>query len=77
MSMNETTVGQGSSPDTGTPPAGPRRHHHNLTGAVILIVLGVLFLAENLIPEFSFSDYWPILLIAIGASFLWRARHSA
>jgi len=42
-------------------------------GGSILIVLGLLFLAKNLIPRFSLSDYWPLILIAIGAGLLWKA----
>ena len=38
------------------------------TGAVILIVLGVLFLLHNLGPWYlAFDTIWPILLIALGA----------
>jgi len=38
------------------------------TGAVVLIVLGVLFLLHNLGPWYlAFDTVWPILLIALGA----------
>ncbi|MGO9480733.1 MAG: LiaI-LiaF-like domain-containing protein [Candidatus Kryptoniota bacterium] len=30
------------------------------------MVLGGLFLADNYLPHFSFSDTWPLVLIAIG-----------
>lgn len=49
----------------------------SITGGVILIVLGVLFLANNLIPQFDFSDYWPLILVAIGGSLIWKSRQSA
>jgi hypothetical protein len=37
-------------------------------------LLGLLFLANNLFPEFSFGDYWPVILIAVGAALLLRSR---
>ena len=52
---------------------------HNLIPALILIVLGVLFLAQNL----GWTDlglasllktWWPAILIAVGVSLLFRRR---
>jgi hypothetical protein len=46
----------------------------NLVPALILIVLGALLLADNLIPEFriwsTLFKWWPVLLIALGISML-------
>ena len=46
----------------------------NVVAALILIVLGVLLLANNLIPEFriwsTLIKWWPLALIALGASML-------
>jgi DUF4097 and DUF4098 domain-containing protein YvlB len=43
----------------------------SITGPLILVAIGVLFLINNLHPEFSpfslISDYWPFLLIGAGA----------
>lgn len=48
----------------------------NVLSAVILIVLGALLLANNLIPEFriwaTLFKWWPVLLIALGLSLLVR-----
>jgi hypothetical protein len=44
----------------------------SLTGGLILVVLGLIFLADNLIPRFNPFDYWPVILIAIGAGLLWK-----
>ena len=38
-----------------------------MTGPLMLIVIGVLFLLNNLFPgEFSFGRMWPVILITIG-----------
>jgi phage shock protein C len=42
------------------------------TGGIVLIVLGLMFLADNFIPHFDIDDYWPVVLIAIGAGILWN-----
>ena len=78
MTMNETTQGPAATPDTAPQThATGRRGNRSITGAVVLIVLGLLFLAENFIPDIHFADYWPVLLIAIGASLLWKGRRSS
>src|SRR5215470_12797650 len=45
-------------------------------GAIILIVLGVLFLLSNLgmLPRLGplFAQWWPLILIIVGASLLMR-----
>jgi hypothetical protein len=38
-----------------------------MTGPLILIALGILFLLENLYPGvYPFSRIWPVILIVIG-----------
>jgi hypothetical protein len=38
-----------------------------MLGPLLLIVIGVLFLLNNLFPgEFRFSRMWPVILIVIG-----------
>jgi len=38
-----------------------------MLGPVMLIVIGVLFLLNNLFPdEFRFSRMWPVILVVIG-----------
>jgi phage shock protein C len=61
---------------TQPPPAQPasRRESPSLIGGIVLITLGLLFLADRLVPGFRFSDYWPVLLILIGAGLLWKSR---
>lgn len=45
----------------------------NILPGLILIVIGGLFLANNLLPRFRFGDFWPILLIVIGIGILYRS----
>ncbi len=49
------------------------RSNKKVLGGTILILLGVLFLLDNLFPHFNFGDYWPIILIAIGVGILIKA----
>jgi phage shock protein C len=50
----------------------PRKHKDrgHLIGGLVLITLGVLFLADEFIPHVSFSDLWPLLLVVIGIGLL-------
>ncbi len=61
---------------TPTPPPmqTPRRERPGLIGGLVLITLGLLFLADNFIPDVRFGDFWPLILIVIGAGMLWRMR---
>lgn len=50
-----------------------KKNRGNMIGGFILIVMGGLFLADNLIPGFRFSDYWPLILIAAGFGMIFGA----
>ena len=40
-----------------------------MIGPLLLIVIGILFLLNNLYPDvFRFGKMWPVILIAIGAA---------
>ncbi len=49
------------------------RSNKKVLGGTILILLGVLFLLDNLLPYFDFGDYWPIILIALGVGIIIKA----
>jgi len=49
------------------------RNNKKVLGGTILILLGALFLLDNLLPHFDFGDYWPIILIAIGVGIIIKA----
>jgi phage shock protein C len=42
----------------------------SLIGGLVLITLGALFLADQLIPQIQFEDLWPIILIVVGVGLL-------
>ncbi len=71
--MDQNSASQGGSEQ----PKKQGDRGSNLIGGVVLIVLGLLFLANNLLPEFQFGDYWPLILVAIGAGILWKHRPGA
>ncbi|MCH7773894.1 MAG: PspC domain-containing protein [Bacteroidetes bacterium] len=52
------------------------RSNKKVFGGTILILLGILFLLDNLFPYFDFGDYWPIILIAIGVGIIIKATRN-
>jgi hypothetical protein len=44
-----------------------------MIGGIVLIVIGLLFLADRFL-DVSFGDFWPLILVAIGGAMLWRSR---
>jgi phage shock protein PspC (stress-responsive transcriptional regulator) len=56
---------------TSTPvPQTKERKNGSLIGGLVLITLGALFLADELIPQVNFGDLWPVILIVIGIGLL-------
>lgn len=49
-----------------------KTQHGNLTGGLILITLGILFLIDRFVPQVNFGDLWPVILIVIGITLLVR-----
>jgi hypothetical protein len=72
--MAEQSTGQEQGQGQGSTKPGSARERGGLMGGLILIALGILFLADNLLPGFSFGEYWPVLLIVIGVGLLLRPR---
>ena len=50
----------------GLPPTTPSSRRLSLTGPVILIGLGVIFLLEEFVPHLGFRKTWPVLLVVVG-----------
>jgi len=46
-------------------------HRGELTVPVLLIVLGIMFLLDQLVPGWGISKTWPALLVVIGVLKLW------
>ncbi len=59
-----------------SPAMYPPRRRRSLAGPVVLIIIGLVFLLKNLgwsFPWWSLlADWWPVLLIIIGAIKLWE-----
>ncbi|HTX87362.1 MAG TPA: PspC domain-containing protein [Bacteroidales bacterium] len=73
--QSNTGSPQGSqvNPSSGNPmePGKPERHRRgSLIGGLVLITLGVLFLADEFLPNVNFGDLWPVILIVIGIGLL-------
>lgn len=48
------------------PPSIPPTYRVSLTGPIILITLGVIFLLEEFVPHLGFRKTWPVLLVVFG-----------
>ncbi len=73
----QANPGPGGAPDAGDTTADPERaaspapstktpSNTSLVAGIILILVGVLFLASRMLPWFEMRDFWPVLLIAGG-----------
>ncbi|MEI6681417.1 MAG: PspC domain-containing protein [Bacteroidota bacterium] len=84
---NQPPAAESPANDGETPPAGEtyttsaptpvpqtrERKKGSLIGGLVLITLGALFLADELIPQINFGDLWPVILIVIGIGLLINA----
>jgi len=52
-----------------------QKKNRAMWGGTILILLGGLFLLDNFLPRFDFGDFWPLILIGIGAGLLINAKN--
>jgi phage shock protein C len=51
-----------------------KSERNRLLPGLILIVIGVVFLVNNLIPWFGFSYLWPVILIVLGVALLIKSQ---
>jgi phage shock protein PspC (stress-responsive transcriptional regulator) len=74
MSTPTNPQPQGAPPPA-PPPQPPKKDEKrgSVVGGMVLLVLGLLFLANNFLPDFHFEDWWPLILVAIGAGLLYKA----
>ena len=52
--------------DIETEPATKKQSNTALGAGIILIIVGLLFLADRLIPFYNVIDFWPLILIVVG-----------
>ena len=76
-----TPATEGAAQPVTTPPtpSQPEQNGHrgSAVAGVVLIIIGGLFLADNFLPHFHFSDFWPIILIALGIGILSKSTKRA
>ncbi len=51
----------------------PRASRGGLTGGIVLIVIGGLFLVSQFVPGMDIGKLWPLILVAIGVSMILRS----
>lgn len=51
-----------------------QREKRRRIAGLILLTLGVIFLADNFIPRISIGEFWPLILIAAGAAILINSK---
>jgi phage shock protein C len=62
-------------PETEAEVVAPQRSERNrLLPGLALIIVGLIFLLNNLIPWFHFSHLWPLVLIVLGVVILVKAQ---
>ncbi|MCX6276589.1 MAG: PspC domain-containing protein [Bacteroidetes bacterium] len=59
-------------PPISAPPATKtiKRKRGSFIGGLVLITVGCLFLADEMIPQVNFGDLWPVILIVVGVGLL-------
>jgi phage shock protein C len=53
-----------------------QREKRRIFAGAILVILGLMFLADNFIPRIRFGDFWPLILIGIGIGLLLNAKRN-
>ena len=62
---------------TGLPEESPNQDKTLAGWGIILIILGLVFLLQNLIPWYVLNRMWPVAFILIGAFLVYRALNRA
>lgn len=73
--FNSGNPGEQSTTDFSTGTSGPSNpfevpvkpeNRNGLIGGIVLISLGLIFLANRFIPNIDFGDLWPLVLVVLG-----------
>ncbi len=52
----------------------PNSGKANIMMGLLLLSAGILLLVNNLIPDFDFKKYWPVILIVVGSGLIFGHR---
>ncbi|MFA5070583.1 MAG: DUF5668 domain-containing protein [Patescibacteria group bacterium] len=61
-------------PENNQPVKENKNDKRNITGALILLAIGIFFLLENYITSFDIGKLWPVILIVIALVMLFRRK---
>ncbi len=72
--INTGNTTPGEQPDSQNPPTDPmepatslkRGNNGPLVVGLILILIGMIFLADRFMPHIHFRDFWPVIIIIAG-----------
>ncbi|MGE5401336.1 MAG: PspC domain-containing protein [Ignavibacteriales bacterium] len=62
-----------AAPGQETPKAGVHVSNRKPVFGLILIIVGMIFLAERFFPYFEVHHFWPLILVAIGVGLLLKS----
>ena len=51
-----------------------KKDKRNISGALILLAIGIFFLLENYITSFDIGKLWPVILIVIAIVMIFKRR---
>jgi phage shock protein PspC (stress-responsive transcriptional regulator) len=49
-----------------------KKNNESVIGGLVLLTLGIIFLADEFIPWFEFHKLWPLILVAVGVGVIWN-----
>lgn len=49
-----------------------KKNNESVIGGLVLLTLGVIFLADEFVPWFEFHKLWPLILVAVGVGIIWN-----
>ncbi len=49
-----------------------KKNNESVIGGLVLLTLGMIFLADEFVPWFEFHKLWPLILVAVGVGILWN-----
>lgn len=73
FTMADNIQGEGINVDNTTEPGvnkQNKKHNTSLIAGIVLIFIGLIILFDRVLPYYNITDFWPIILIVIGALLL-------